>query len=90
VAGAYGVDMTQIAVAATAVPPQRAVMGEVNSDGYLIGVRPLSAAAHKWDSQTLEDLVDSVAAVAHDRHLAGLSATDGSYPTTESVAAAEL
>jgi hypothetical protein len=90
VAGAYGVDMTQIAVAATAVSRQRTVMAEVSSDGYVIGVRLLSEQARQWDSQTLEDRVKSVASVAHDRYLAGLDATDGSYPTTESVAAAEL
>jgi hypothetical protein len=90
VAGAYGVDMTQIAVAATAVSRQRTVMAEVSTDGYVIGVRLLSEQARQWDSQTLEDRVKSVASVAHDRYLAGLGATDGSYPTTESVAAAEL
>lgn len=89
-AGAYGVDMTQIAVAATAVSRQRTVMAEVSTDGYVIGVRLLSEQARQWDSQTLEDRVKSVASVAHDRYLAGLGATDGSYPTTESVAAAEL
>jgi hypothetical protein len=90
VAGAYGVNMTQIAVAATAVSRLRTVMVEVSSDGYVIGVRLLSEEARQWDSQTLEDRVKSVASVAHDRYLAGLGATDGSYPTAESVAAAEL
>jgi hypothetical protein len=90
VAGAQGVDMTQIAVAATAVSRQRTVLVEVNLDGYVIGVRLLSDAVRQWDSQTLEDRVKSVASVAHDRYLAGLGANDGSYPTTESVAAAEL
>jgi hypothetical protein len=90
VAGAYGVDMTQIAVAATAVSRQRTVLVEVSSDGYVVGVRLLSEQVRQWDSQTLEDRVKSVASVAHDRYLAGLGVTDGSYPTTESVAAAEL
>jgi hypothetical protein len=90
VAGAHRVDMTEIAVAATAVSRQRTVMVEVSSDGYVIGVRLLSEAVRQWDSQTLEDRVKSVATVAHDRYLAGLGATDGSYPTTESVATAEL
>lgn len=89
-AGAYGVDMTQIAVAATAVSRLRSVMVEVSTDGYVIGVRLLSEAARQWDSQTLEDRVKLVASVAHDRYLSGLDASDGSYPTTESVAAAEL
>jgi hypothetical protein len=90
VAGAQGVDMTQIAVAATAVSRQRTVLVEVNSDGYVVGVRLLNEAVRQWDSQTLEDRVKSVASVAHDRYLAGLGANDGSYPTAESVAAAEL
>jgi hypothetical protein len=89
VAGAYGVDMTQIAVAATAVSRLRTVMVEVSSDGYVIGVRLLSEEAREWDSQTFEDRVKLVASVAHDRYLAGLGATDDSYPTVESVAAAE-
>jgi hypothetical protein len=42
VAGAYGVDMPQIAVAATAVSRQRTMMAEVSSDGYIIGVCLLS------------------------------------------------
>jgi hypothetical protein len=90
VAGAYGVDMAQIAVAATAVSRQRTVMVEVSSDGYVIGVRLLSEEVRQWDSQTFEDRVKSVAGVAHDRYLSGLGTTDGSYPTAESVAAAEL
>jgi hypothetical protein len=90
VAGAYGVDMTQIAVAATAVSRQRSVMVEVSADGYVIGVRLLSEQARQWDSQTLEDRVKAVASVAHDRYLVGLETADGTYPNTESVAAAEL
>jgi hypothetical protein len=90
VAGARGVDTTQFVVAATAVSRQRTVMAEVSSDGYVIGVRLLSEAVRQWDSQTLEDRVKSVASVAHDRYLAGLGATAGSHPTTESVAAAEV
>ena len=89
-AGAYGVDMTQIAISATAVSRQRSVMVQVSTDGYVIGVRLLSEAVRQWDSQTLEDRVKSVASVADDRYLAGLDETGGSYPTTESVAAAEL
>jgi hypothetical protein len=84
------VDITEIAVAATAVSRQRSVLVEVSTDGYVIGVRLLNAAVRQWDSQKLEDRAKSVAAVAHDRYLAGLDATDGSYPTAESVAAAEL
>jgi hypothetical protein len=90
VSGAHSVDMTQIAIVATAVSRQRTVMAEVSSDGYVIGVRLLSEAVRQWDSQTLEDRVKSVASVAHDRYLSGLGASDGSYPTAESVAAAEL
>jgi hypothetical protein len=90
VAGVRGVDMAQIAVGATAVSRRRTVMVEVSSDGYVVGVRLLSEAVRRWDSQTLEDRVKLVASVAHDRYLAGLGAADGSYPTTESVAAAEL
>jgi hypothetical protein len=82
--------MTQIAISATAVSRQRSVMVQVSTDGYVIGVRLLSEAVRQWDSQTLEDRVKSVASVAHDRYLAGLDETGGSYPTTESVAAAEL
>lgn len=89
-AGAYGVETTEIAVAATAVSRQRTVLVEVSSDGYVIGVRLLNEAARQWDSRMLEDRVKSVASVAHDRYLAGLGAADGSYPTAESVAAAEL
>ncbi|OMC13509.1 hypothetical protein [Mycobacterium sp. SP-6446] len=87
---ANGVDITHIAVAATAVSRQRTVMVEVSTDGYVVGVRLLSEAVRQWDSQTLEDRVKSVAAVAHDRYLTSLDAHDGRYPTTESVAAAEL
>jgi hypothetical protein len=87
VARAYDVDMTQIAVAATAVFGERAAMVEISLGGYLIGVRPLSAAACHSDSQTLEARVKLVASAAHHRYL---GATDGSYPTTKPVAAAEL
>src|SRR5262249_9753038 len=90
VAGAHGRGMDQIAVAAAASSRQRTVLVEVSTDGYVIGVRLLSELVRRWDSQRLEDRVKSVASVAHDRYLAGLGATDGSYPTTESVAAAEL
>lgn len=89
-ASAYGVGMTELAVAATAVSRRRTVMVEVSSDGYVIGVRLLSEAVRRWDSQTLEDRIKSVASVAHDRYLAGLDASAGGYPTPESVAAAEL
>ena len=88
--GAHGVETTENAIAATAVSRQRTVMVEISWDGYVIGVRLLSDAVRQWDSQTLEDRVKSVAAVAHDRYLAGLEATDGRYPTPEAVAAAEL
>jgi hypothetical protein len=37
----------------------------------------------------MEERLKRVAAVARDRYLAGLEAGDGSYPTAESVAAAE-
>jgi hypothetical protein len=79
--------MTQIAVGATAVSRQRALIVEVSTDGYVTGMRLLNVVARQGDSQTLEDRVKSV---AHDRYLAGPGATDGSYPTRESVAAAEL
>jgi hypothetical protein len=82
--------MTQIAIASSAVSRQRTVMVEVSTDGYVVGVRLLDEAVRHWDSQTLEERVKSVASVAHDRYLAGLGATDGSYPTAQSVAAAEL
>jgi hypothetical protein len=82
--------MAQIAVIATAMSRQRTVIVEVSSDGYIIGVRLLGEAVRQWDSQMLEDRVKSVASVAHDRYLAGLGAIDGSYPSTQSVAAAEL
>lgn len=90
IARAGGAEATNTAVAATAVSRQRSVMVEVGSDGYVIGVRLLSEAARLWDSETLEERVKSVASVAHDRYLAGLGATDGRYPTFESVTAAEL
>jgi hypothetical protein len=91
VARAYGVDMmTQIAVIATAVSQKRAVTVEVSSDSYVIGVRPLNDAIRRWDSQTLEFRIKSVPSVSHDQYLAGRDATNGRYPTTESVAAAAL
>jgi len=90
VGGARGVDITQVAVAATAVSRQRTLLAEVSSDGFVIGVRLLNEEVRQWDSQTFEDRVKSVASVAHDRYLAGLDTTDGGYPTTASVTAAEL
>jgi hypothetical protein len=90
VAGAHGVDTTEVAVIATAVSRQRTVMVEVSSSGYVTGVRLLSAEVRRWDSQMIEDRVKAVASVAHDRYLSGLGATDGRYPSPESVAAAEL
>ena len=75
-AGRHVVDMTQIAVAATAVSGRRTVMVEVSADGYVVGVRLLSDVVRRWDSQMLEDRVKLVAAVAHDRYLAGLQAGD--------------
>jgi hypothetical protein len=50
VAGVCGVNLTQIAVAATALPRQRTVLVEVSSDGYVIGVRPLSEQMRQRDS----------------------------------------
>ena len=90
VAGVHGVNMTQILVAATAVSRRRTVMVEVSTDGYVVGVRFLTDEVRQWDSQMLEERVKLVAAVAHDRYLAGLDAAEGGYPTGESVAAAEL
>jgi hypothetical protein len=90
VAGAHVMDTTEIAVIATAVSRQRTVMVEVSSSGYVTGVRLLSAEVRQWDSQMIEDRVKAVASVAHDRYLSGLGATDGRYPSPESVAAAEL
>jgi hypothetical protein len=81
--------MSQVVAAATAVSRRRTVMVEVSTDGYVVGVRLLRDEVRRWDAQTLEERVKLVAAVAHDRYLAGLEATDGSYPTAESVAAAE-
>jgi hypothetical protein len=83
-------DADAITVAASAMSRRRTVMVEVSSGGYVIGVRLLSEAVRHWDSQTLEERVKSVASVAHDRYLAGLGASDGSYPTPESVTAAEF
>jgi hypothetical protein len=82
--------MMDIAVAATAISRQRSVLVETSTEGYVIGVRLLSEAVRQWDSQTIEDRVKLVAAVSHDRYLAGLGTADGSYPTAESVATAEL
>jgi hypothetical protein len=89
VPGAYGLNTTQIAVAATAVSRRRTVMVEVSTDGYVVGVRFLRDEVRGWDSQTLEERVKLVAAVAHDRYLVGLEAPEGGYPTVESVAVAE-
>lgn len=88
VAGVRGV--TEVVVAATAVSVQRTVLVEVSADGYVIGVRLLSEAVRRWDSQMVEERVKAVAAVAHDRYLAGLGGGDGSHPSAESVTAAEL
>jgi len=90
VTGVHGMGMTEVVVAARAVSRWRTVMVEVSSDGYVIGVRLLSETVRDWDSQMLEDRVKAVASVAHDRYLAGLGVADGSYPTPQSVAAAEL
>ena len=77
-------------VAATAVSCKRTVLAAVNTDGYVVSVRLLDDSARGWDAVTLEQRVKAVAAVAHDRYLASLGATDGRYPTLDAVAAAEL
>jgi hypothetical protein len=62
VSGAHSVDMTQIAVAATAVSRQHTVM----VDGWVIGAQLLSETARQWGSQTAEDRVKSIAAAARE------------------------
>lgn len=77
-------------VAATAVSRKRTVLVEVNSEGYVVGLRLLDDVTRQWDSATLEKRVTAVASVAHDRYLAGQGILDGQYPSLEAVAAAEL
>jgi hypothetical protein len=76
-------------VAATAVSRKRTVLAEVNNNGYVCGVRLLAAAPRGWDADTPESRIKAVAAVAHDRYLAGLPATHAVYPTLDDVADAE-
>ena len=90
VAGAGDTDTAETAIVASAVSRKRTVMAEVNAEGYVVGVRLLDDVVREWDVATLEDRVKAVASVAHDRYLAGLGATDGSYPTMEAVADAEM
>jgi hypothetical protein len=81
VADAHGVDMAQVAVAATAVSRQRTELVEVSSAA--------TSSVRHWDSQMLEDRAKSVTSVAHDRHLTRLGATGRRYQMTASVATAE-
>jgi hypothetical protein len=87
-AGAHEADSAQAEVAATAVSSKRTVIAAVNTDGYVVSVR-LDDEVRKWDAATIQRRVTAVAAVAHDRYLAGLGAADGRYPTMEAVADAE-
>jgi hypothetical protein len=68
---------------------RRSVLAEVSNDGFVVGVRFLSDAVRQWDSWTLGERAVAVASVAHDRYLANQASAERSYPTPESVAAAE-
>lgn len=76
-------------IVATAVSAKRAVMVEVSGDGFVCGVRLLADTVRRWDTRDFEDRLVAVAAVAHDRYLAGLPNRDGRFPTLDEVAAAE-
>ena len=89
-AGTDDMDTAETVVVARAVSRKRTVMAEVNGEGYVVGLRLLDDAVRDWDVATLEDRVKAVASVAHDRYLAALDATDGTYPTMEAVADAEM
>jgi hypothetical protein len=78
------------AVAATAISRKRTVLAQVNADGYVCGVQLLAPVVRKWDAETLEARIKAVAAVAHDRYLAGLPAESSACPTLEDVADSEL
>jgi hypothetical protein len=82
-------DQPPAVIAATAVSRKQTVLAEVNRDGYVCGVRLLAASTRTWDADTLETRIKAVAAVAHDRYLAGLPATHAVYPTLDDVADAE-
>jgi hypothetical protein len=84
-----GAELPLDGVAATAVSRKRTVLAEVNGNGYVCGVRLLTAAPRSWDADMLEARIKAVAAVAHDRYLAGLPATHAVYPTLDDVADAE-
>lgn len=77
-------------VAATAVSRRRSVMAAVNTNGYVVSVRLLDDSPRGWDAATLDQRIRAVAAVAHDRYLAGQGATDGRNPKLDDVTAAEL
>lgn len=83
-----GPDQLVAQVAATAMSVRRTVTVQVNGMGFVHRVR-LSAEARNWDAVTLNNRCRAVAAVAHDRYLANLPYSDGSYPTLEAVAADE-
>ena len=77
-------------VVATAVSANRSIIAEVDADGCVCGVRLLTDAVKRWDTRDLEDRIVEVAAVAHDRYLAGLPERDGGrLPTLSEVASAE-
>jgi hypothetical protein len=78
-----------VEVVATAVSAKRSVIAEVSGDGFVCGVRLLVDEVRRWDTREFEDRIVAVAAVAHDRYLAGLPNRDGRFPTLDEVAAAE-
>ena len=90
IARAEDTDTAANAVVATAVSRKRTVMAQVNAEGFVVGVRVLDDVVRHWDVATLDERVKAVASVAHDRYLAGLDVPDGSYPTMEAVADAEM
>jgi hypothetical protein len=90
--GLGGEDVTiahDVETVATAVSARRAVMAEVSGDGFVTGIRLLTDTVKGWDTRDFEDRLVAVAAVAHDRYLAGLPNRDGRFPTLDEVAAAE-
>jgi hypothetical protein len=78
-----------VKVVASAVSVKRSLAVQVSEDGFVSGVRLLSAVVRRWDTWDFGERTVAVAAVAHDRYLSNLPNREGRFPSRDEVAAAE-
>lgn len=79
----------QAPIVAMAMSRNRTVAAQVDSEGFVVGVRLFKDEVRSWSSRMLGDRVVAVAAVAHDRYLANNPDPDRLRPSLTAVAASE-